>query len=704
MANQYQMQISRMTVDKLGVKLYDRVYAVIAELISNSYDADATKVIIRAPMGQFLASKNEGVVTSKNVTIEVEDDGTGMDPKEMQDFYLMVGRERRTDPRRGNYGERSEVFKRAVMGRKGVGKLAPFGVCQIVEIISAGGKLIKDGKKQGYRQAHIILNKDDILDDTSSCYEPEIGQFDDQLSPKTFTKVILKNFYYRRINAIEELARQLAQRFGIQSKDWSIELIDTSKAPSSSEYSLYVGEFDVPVMDNTKIEFKGPSPTISITKKNEVSRYSVTTPGASTDQELTSGFWHDGRFYPVVGWVAYSKFPYKDELMAGVRIYCRGKFSAQTTVFNRKAGFTGEHSVRSYLVGELHADWLDEDEDLIQTDRRDILWSQELGEAFQDWGQKVVKCIGQISRDPLRKSTVQQFFEVGDVTNRINKEFPSDSQKSIRDTALEVARSLGKSLRGDELEDASTVEDVIQLSLLLAPIQNLDIKLRAASDISSTTVHIISELLKTARIAETSTFGHQVLKRLEIISRLKTLKDVKETPESELQDLIQSAPWLVNPQWVPIIANQSLNTLKKEIELHFERNTGQKINLTDFSNPKKRPDFVSFSQDGALQLVEIKKPIHKINNDEWERIQTYFDQLQLFFDDPKHKDIHRIANDFHITLVCDGDNLKGPHKKAFDSYLKDQKLTCIDWTTFLMRTTETHKEFLDEAERLKGVR
>ncbi|XIW29866.1 hypothetical protein AB2E84_09455 [Escherichia coli] len=74
-----------------------------------------------------------------------------------------------------------------------------------------------------------------------------------------------------------------------------------------------------------------------------------------------------GKAYPILGWIAYAKEPYKDELMAGVRIYCRGKFAAQTAVFNRKAGFTGEHSIRSYLVGELHADWLDEKEDLIQT-------------------------------------------------------------------------------------------------------------------------------------------------------------------------------------------------------------------------------------------------------------------------------------------------------------------------------------------------
>ena len=40
-ADRYTMRISSLTADKLGVKLYDRVSAVLAELIANSYDADA---------------------------------------------------------------------------------------------------------------------------------------------------------------------------------------------------------------------------------------------------------------------------------------------------------------------------------------------------------------------------------------------------------------------------------------------------------------------------------------------------------------------------------------------------------------------------------------------------------------------------------------------------------------------------------------
>ncbi len=56
----YIMRISRLKVEKLGVRLYDKVSAVIAELISNSYDADATRVVVTAPMGQYLASKAGG--------------------------------------------------------------------------------------------------------------------------------------------------------------------------------------------------------------------------------------------------------------------------------------------------------------------------------------------------------------------------------------------------------------------------------------------------------------------------------------------------------------------------------------------------------------------------------------------------------------------------------------------------------------------
>ena len=91
MAVAYSMRISRLTVDKLGVKLYDKVSAVIAELIANAYDADATNVTVRAPMGQFLATRAGGTISDKGFDIQVVDNGIGMTPQQVQDFFLRRG-------------------------------------------------------------------------------------------------------------------------------------------------------------------------------------------------------------------------------------------------------------------------------------------------------------------------------------------------------------------------------------------------------------------------------------------------------------------------------------------------------------------------------------------------------------------------------------------------------------------------------------
>src|SRR5215213_6306356 len=55
----YTLRISPTTVDKLGVKLYDKVSAVVAELLANAYDADAEKVLVNLPLGTHLAVRDK---------------------------------------------------------------------------------------------------------------------------------------------------------------------------------------------------------------------------------------------------------------------------------------------------------------------------------------------------------------------------------------------------------------------------------------------------------------------------------------------------------------------------------------------------------------------------------------------------------------------------------------------------------------------
>ena len=695
MSNEYVMRISRLTVDKLGVKLYDKVSAVIAELIANSYDADAKEVTVSAPMGQYLASKAGGSLSDKGLTIEVVDDGTGMTPDQMQQFFLVVGAERRTDSRRGST---SPHYTRKVMGRKGVGKLAPFGICKIIEVVSAGGEEVKQtsgGERRGYLTSHIVLNYDDIVAENGEPdepYKPTVGERDDTLSDRPGTTIILRQFNYRRVPDIDVLSRQIAQRFGIQSDNWRIVLEDNTQTSSESSRRA-VGAFDVETMPNTRIRFQ----------ESGLNSAQVIGPENDPILDLQAGFEHDGKFYPITGWIAYSKEPYKDDLMAGVRIYCRGKIAAQTSVFNRRAGFTGEHNIRSYLVGELYADWLDEDDDLIQTDRRDILWSDEIGQAFQSWGQRIVSRIGTLSRDPMRKAALDLFLETGRVEERVQESFPADGQKDIREQAINVAKMFGRTISRAEAGDADVVSDLVDLSLTLAPHVTLDEMMRDAAEQTETPLAALSSLLRTARIAELSSFGQIAEGRLKVIKRLETLKDDESTQEDSLQNLIEDAPWLINPEWAPVIANQSLSRLRQEFEKYYEKETGQVISLSDFQNPKKRPDFVLSSQEGIAQIVEIKRPGHALKNEEMDRIVTYHNSMQSFLNDKKNVDFRKFFHDFHITLVCEDLALTGAQRAAYDGYLARGKLTHINWKDFLLRTETVHQDFLAEAKRQRTL-
>ena len=693
MSAKYQMKISRLTVDKLGIKLYDRVSAVLAELVANSYDADATEVTISAPMGEYLAAKDGNEDVDRGFTIVVEDNGIGMSPEEVNEFYLIVGAARRDDPKRGDISKR---FGRKVMGRKGVGKLAAFGICRQIEIITSGGKRVRgldaNGKDiMGYRIAHLILDISGLVQDSDEPYIPTIGKLDEFRSENTGTKLILSDFYYRKVPDITSLERQLSQRFGIRSSEWRIILLDPIKAADDLDNFREVGEFKVDTMPHTEIYFKyidGEEHPRAIDRENSI----------KTD--IQAGFEYKGRFYPVTGWVAYASDPYKDDLMAGVRIYCRKKIAAQTAIFNMKAGFTGEYDVRSYLVGEINADWLDEREDLIQTDRKDILWSHELGLAFEEWGQAIVKKLGVMTRQPMKVKSWDKFKQVSGVDDKIKRAFPSKEQEPIRRNAMELARAVGSTMRSDQIDDQEQVDSIVQLSLTLAPHVTLDEKLREAASSDSPLI-AITGILRTAKIAELSSFGRIAYERVQVIEKVESLMADIGTVEAALQKLIQEAPWLINPQWSPITENKTLSTLRNAFQRYYKQQTGEDINLTNFTDPTKRPDFVLSSQDAIIQIIEIKQPNHKFDYKDLERLIRYVDQMEAFLNEPANAEFGRAFHDFHITAVCDDINLDGAWKHAFDGLIASGKLTFIGWEVFLARTKQMHREFLDEAEKQK---
>ena len=96
--------------------MYNTVEKALAELVANSYDADATRVN----------------VTVSKTNIVVRDDGVGMSADQVRDYYLRIGRDRRADT---NLGETSPLG-RAVIGTKGIGKLAGLGIAGTMKLVT----------------------------------------------------------------------------------------------------------------------------------------------------------------------------------------------------------------------------------------------------------------------------------------------------------------------------------------------------------------------------------------------------------------------------------------------------------------------------------------------------------------------------------------------------------------------------------------
>lgn len=683
----YKLTISRRTIDKLGVKLYDRVALVISELVSNAYDADAPSVTVEVPAGQFLAERKASGPVDKGYTIKVTDTGIGMTPLQLNNYYLVVGADRRLDKR----GAKSPGG-RPVMGRKGVGKLAPFGICHKIEIISSG----KDDTEEApadkpYRTSHIILDYNKLNSDEEVEYLPETGKYDRTFTDQHGTTIILSGFLTRKVPAIDDLAPQIAQRFGalLGEGGFEVRLVD-NLLPSAKP--VIVQALDLPGMPGTRIEFNGPLPTLV---GNDAADYSAELQSGEPTA-LTSGFWLDGVFYPIQGWVGYSKAPVKAEIAAGIRIYCRKKFAAQTLSFDTPSGFTGELQVRSYLIGELHCDWLDEGEDLIHTDRSNIQWSSDVGQELRTWGQKVVREIGKMARRPAAETTLDIFRRTIDLDGELRRRFPSRHQDSMRRRARDMAETLARKLHPVDAEDPVAAMEIITLVSAFAPHMELSDELsKAAQDERGMSLGTVATILQSAKLAESMTLGSIVDKRLRIIEQFRALVHaVPATNELQLQALLEQAPWLIRPEWTPISENRSLANVRDRLQRFLSDRLGQEVTLSTMLHPTKRPDFVLIGAEGPLRIVEIKKPQHAFDKDDFGRLYNYVTAFNAFFADPGHQATLKGVDGYEITLVADKVDLPEMLAGSFNDLKTKELLRPVPWDHLIDHTKAVHEEFM----------
>src|SRR4051794_15290071 len=107
---------------ELGELLVGRDSTALIELIKNSYDADATRVVV---YGEALANISRGF-------IQIQDNGIGMSRIDFEQGFLRIA-SRNKDVRQ----RRTKIFERRYTGAKGIGRLAAHKLARILEVSSS---------------------------------------------------------------------------------------------------------------------------------------------------------------------------------------------------------------------------------------------------------------------------------------------------------------------------------------------------------------------------------------------------------------------------------------------------------------------------------------------------------------------------------------------------------------------------------------
>lgn len=651
----YRLRISRLTIDKLGVRLYDRASAVVAELIANGHDADANNVWVELPLSTLLAGKDSGTgdPVDKGFEIVVQDDGHGMTPDEARSYYLSVGRDRR---RSVGQGDRSRHKNRPVMGRKGIGKLAPFGICKKIEVISSGGELTPG---MGYLTTHFFLDFDKILQDTDADVELDRGALDGTHRQETGTTIRLTTFLPKRVPGYDDFHRQLGVRFAFVDPTFRIHIKNTKTDPPEESA---VEQFQVDVNDDTVID---------------VSDRPVLT--------------EDREELPVKGWVAMAKKSHKNQEGAGVRIYARGKIVATTRDFEQPAGFTGEYTMRSYLVGEIEANWLDDQEDLIRTDRQAILWDSDLGSALRAWGAQLIKEVAKKSAKPRREKKRDDFLNKSGLKEKAAERY---DDPAVVEEAMELGERIGAFAAEDELDDPDYIDGLTEIILSVAPHRTLVEAFKKIARQEQATIDELISLFGKTKLAEMASYAQIAAERVTTIISLDRQLSRTSVPESDLQALITSAPWLIRPDWSVLTANQQLRTFRDQLVRFFRTRYGQDLDIA-ISYELKRPDFTLIQHGNRLHIVEIKAPGHAFGDADYDRLQNYVSAFEEFFEE--HKQLAAtFPEGWQIDLIADSVNLQQKaNVYAFNSFLEKRQVARKTWEDFLQSAVQAHSQILE---------
>jgi len=532
------------TVDHLGLQLYGTLPPVISEFVSNSYDAEASRVEIRLPIGP---------ITSESEVI-VRDFGHGLTADEIQDQFLPIGR-----PRRGEDGKwmMSRNGKVHVTGRKGLGKLSAFGVAAEMEV-----RFIHN------RQATCLrLNYDDLrawpAKHRNKDYQPAfVPERSGPTKEKDGAEIRLRKLHRVRAISEDEVRRGLARRLN------------------------FIGRKFVVTINGEEIK-----PGDRVQKKDCAKGFCWDVTEAPGVGKLATG-------ETVSGWIGFLEKSSHTE--RGIDVFANGKAAELGSFFNLSS--THAQFARAHIIGEIHADVLDGDDDHISTARNSVVWESAAGMAFQDWGQRTLKWAFERWLDLRRTEKQQLVFTTAGFDDWLQTRLPTERK---------VAERMVKELIRDdaiELQSAGPLLEIVKSSVESVAFRELVETIEDEGANSATLLRLFREW----RVIEAREHLRRTDGRLSSINQLRVFIKNGALEVKELQPLFEQNPWLVDPSWSEADGQTTYTKLLRQ-------NFVEKGVLES----DRRLDILGVRDGGGVTIVELKRPKSILAAKHLRQIQDY---------------------------------------------------------------------------------
>lgn len=530
------------TIEHLGISLYSKLPSVLSELVSNSWDADADNVKI-----DFIDEND-----TKEITYS--DNGDGMTFKELQDKYLVIGRNRR------NQTPQKTTKGRKVIGKKGLGKLSVFGICDVIEVIS-----VKNGLEN-----HFIMDLVEIKNSKQQSYPPKIIKKDEPTKDASGTTLRLKKIRRKSTFELDKIALSLSKKFLIFDE--------------METMLLFNGINQTPVTNDLKF-------------KELNTEFNWTFPDKKFDENYK--FWDkvEGSIYTL-------ETPVKDTEMRGIYLTSRGKI-VNTAEFY---GARDNDQFHSYVTGYLEVDFIDDfEEDVISTDRLSLNWENEKTKELQNYLQLLIRKIGGEWRN---KRSFAKKDLIKTSKNLDISEWQDNLATFEKDLSEKIINPILENSNIDVDESSNIIGNVID------KFDNQTFKEYASkiADISKPEdIPSLLKLMEDWKAIEAKEIKGLADARIEVIKQFEQYLNTNTKEVPTLHNFLKKFSWLLDPRILEFRDEVTYSTLLKE-----------SFPDEDLDEKNRRIDFLCSNALGEiLYVIEIKRSQFKVDYNAIEQAYDY---------------------------------------------------------------------------------